>query len=280
MIQSLTPNKINPQCLNHLSQYAKETRLLIIEMLTSAQCSHLASAFSIVEILTVLYHQIINVKHIKSQNVDRDYVILSKGHAVSALYATLMTAGCMSKELALSYNKKGSKLGGQPTKGSFPGIEASTGSLGHGLSMGVGCALALKNDHKSNHVYVIVGDGECQEGAIWEALMVASRYHLNNLTIIVDYNKLQAIDKTDDIMTGNLSTMFNAFGCSTIEIDGHDYCQIIDAVNQREKSQKPLVILAHTIKGKGLSFTENKVEWHYRSLNPELYVQAKKELEQ
>lgn len=266
------------QLIDFLTNKSKECRLSIIEMLTQAQSSHLGSAFSIVEILVTLYNCFITTDLIKSHDDNRDIFILSKGHAASALYATLASVGLIANEALKNYHHNGSKLSGHPIKDSFTGIEASTGSLGHGLSMGVGMAIAAKNDNSPKKIYVLLGDGECQEGAIWEALFVASRYKLNNLIIIVDYNKLQAYDRTNDLIAGSLQERFTAFGCDTATVDGHDYKQLINTINLSQHSAKPRVIIANTIKGKGLSIAEDKLEWHYKSLNPQQYEAAKIEV--
>ncbi len=263
--------------ITDLEKQARKIRRLILTMLTTAKSSHLGSALSIVDILTLLYHDVLDVNAIKQKSPNRDYFILSKGHAASALYATLMSVDLIPEALAVNYNKTGTGLCGHPVKDAYPGIEASTGSLGQGLSMGVGIALALKNDKKTNKVYVLVGDGECQEGSIWEAIMVASRYKLDNLTIIVDYNKLQGLDRSNDIMPGTLDEKFLAFGCSTITVDGHNFEQLHQTLTKPKTT--PLVIIANTIKGKGVSFAEDKLEWHYKSPNQEQYLQALKHLE-
>lgn len=262
-----------------LEHQARKIRRLILIMLTTAKSSHLGSAYSIVDILTVLYHNILDVEKIKNKNPHRDYFILSKGHAVSALYATLMSVGIIPETLVTSYEKVGTALCGHPVKDSFPGIEASTGSLGQGLSMAVGLALAFKKDGKPNKVYALLGDGECQEGSVWEALMVAARYKLNNLTIFVDYNNQQAFSRSNDIIPGTLDEKFRAFCCTTTIINGHDLEAIHQALVTPPSTPTPLVIIAHTIKGKGLSFAEDKLEWHYRSANQEQFEQALKELE-
>jgi transketolase len=225
-----------------------------------------------------LYHNVLDTEKIKNGDKTRDYFILSKGHAVSALYATLMSVGLISKDLISHYNKIGTGLCGHPVKDSYPGIEVSSGSLGQGLPMAVGLALAFKNDNKQNKVYALVGDGECQEGSIWEAVTFAARYKLNNLTIIIDYNNLQGIDRSSDIMPGNLNEKFQAFGCQTITINGHDHEQINNALLTIQTA--PLVIIANTTKGKGISFMEDKLEWHYKSPNQEQFNHALKELDQ
>lgn len=268
-----------PPCtpLVPLENNARHIRRLVLHMLTATQSSHLGSAFSIVDILTVLYHRILDTEKIKLKDPSRDYFILSKGHAASALYATLMSVDLIPESLASQYNKSGTALCGHPIKDAYPGIEASTGSLGQGLPMAVGLALALKNDEKPNNVYVIVGDGECQEGSIWEALTIAARYKLSNLAIIIDNNNWQAFDRSSDLVPGPLETKFQAFGCATTTIDGHNLEEIHRALTTPQQS--PHVIIANTIKGKGISFAEDTLEWHYRSANQEQFKQALKELE-
>ncbi len=262
--------------LEQLMHIAQACRTNIIDMLTSANSSHLGCSFSIIDILVVLYHKILDIDKIRNQSPERDYFILSKGHGASALYAILASVNLIDPEELKKYHHNGTFLAGHPMRDTSIGIEASTGSLGHGLSMGVGLALAAKHDKRTLHVYVLVGDGECQEGTIWEALTMASRFKLNNLTIIIDYNNLQGLDKTDDIMTGSLGAKFQAFGCQVYHIDGHDYPALISSFNNL--TEQPKIIIAQTIKGKGISFIEDKIEWHYRSFKPEQYTLAQHEV--
>lgn len=244
-------------------------------MLTSVQSSHIGCSFSIVDILTVLYHCFLDIELIKQQDPNRDYFILSKGHAASALYAVLSSVGLIEPSKLKHYHT--GFLLGHPSRTPEVGIEASTGSLGHGLPMGVGIALAAKHDNIPSHVYVIVGDGECQEGSTWEALTMAARYALNNLIVIVDRNNLQGLGNTDTIATGSLEQKFIAFGCTTYTVDGHDYQALIQTIGKCTTPQ-PHVIIANTIKGKGVSFIENKLEWHYRSFKPDQCAHAKQEV--
>lgn len=269
----------SPQLLESLAHKAHQSRHLTLDMLTQAGSSHLGCSFSVIDIMTVLYHCFLDVTMIKEKNPLRDYFILSKGHAASGYYAILATAGLIDAELLKKYHQGGSPLAGHPMKDSLAGIEASTGSLGHGLSLAVGIALAAKNDNQLNKkIYVLVGDGECQEGSIWEAITMASRFKLNNLVVIVDYNNLQGLDKTDDLMPGTLEEKFKAFHCFTQTVDGHNYAELINAFETAQKAEKPSVIIARTIKGKGLSAIENKLEWHYKSFKQDQYVQAKSEI--
>ncbi len=265
------------ETIHNKAQYSRQ---LIVNALTKTKNSHLGCSFSIIDILTVLYHCFLDLEKIKAKSPDRDYFILSKGHAASALYMTLASNGLFDEKLLETYHLNGVPFAGHPMKDTLPGIEASTGSLGHGLPLGVGLALAAKNDGKLNKVYVLIGDGECQEGSIWEAINMAARLKLTNLTVIVDYNNLQGLDITDDIMPGSFVKKFEAFCCTVTEIDGHDYTQIINALEKSTEVQMPHVIIARTSKGKGISFIENKIEWHYRSFNPEQFAQAHEELKQ
>jgi transketolase len=272
-MQILDQNKFNL-----FSQKSKQVRLHILDMLTNAKSSHLGSALSIVDILTVIFNEFIDVELIKKQSKNRDYFILSKGHAASALYATLACAGVFPEEVLQTYCKDGSKLAGHPIKDCVPGVEASTGSLGHGLPLAVGLAIAFKKDGLKNKIYVLLGDGECQEGSVWEAIQLAVRLKLNNIVVIVDSNKLQGLDRTQEICVGCLEQKFSVFGCNTFQIDGHDFNQIFQTLNGVGSTEFPDVIIANTIKGKGISFTQDKLEWHYKSANEEEYKIAKKEI--
>lgn len=247
-------------------------------MIYAANSSHIGSAFSIVEIMTVLFHKFINVDLIKQKSRSRNYFILSKGHAAAALYATLSSVGLIDSEQLKTYYKDASILAGHPIKDSFPGVEASTGSLGHGLSLAVGIALACKNDGLKNKIYVLLGDGECQEGAVWEGVMMAVRFKLNNLIIIIDNNNLQALDRTSDVVLGSWVDKFNGFGCNCICVDGHNFKNLINAFDNIGQLDCPTVVIADTIKGKGVSFMQDRLEWHYKSPKNQEYQMAKKEL--
>lgn len=269
----------NPNEQNQfLCKKAREIRVSILDMMLSAQSSHIGSAFSIVEILTIVYHEFIDASLIKNKSKNRDYFILSKGHAASALYATLANVGIIDHDILSTYYKNGSRLAGHPTKDCAVGVEASTGSLGHGLSMAVGLAIACKRNGLENRVYALLGDGECQEGSVWEAVMLAVRLKLNNLVIFVDSNKWQCFDRTEDIEGSSLRQKFEGFGCNCFELDGHDFVEIRTALEYSGKVGLPDVVIANTIKGKGVSFMQDKLEWHYKSVNQELYDLAKNEL--
>ncbi|MDR2656492.1 MAG: transketolase [Oscillospiraceae bacterium] len=234
---------------------------------------HLASSFSSVEILSALY--LYGAMKYDASDVNwegRDYFILSKGHGALALYAVLGELGVISREALLTFCRPEGLLGGEPHAMEVPGIEASTGSLGHGLSVAVGIALALRMDGKPNHVYVLTGDGECQEGSIWEAVMSAAAYRLDNLTVIVDHNRIQKMDFIQNIMHSDaLNKAFECFGWHVQTVDGHDAKAIKEAIAPPKKeiqiTAKPRCIIAETVKGKGLSLMENNPAWHWRMPN-------------
>ncbi len=261
-----------------LQDQAKQIRLTILEMVNAAKCSHIGSAFSTVDIMTVLFHKFINTELIKQKSKNRDYFILSKGHACAALYATLSSIGLITPDELKNYYQDGSKLAGHPIKDSFPGIEVSTGSLGHGLSLAVGLAIACKNDQIKNKIYVLLGDGECQEGSVWEAVMMAVRFKLDNLVLIIDNNNLQALDRTSDIVFGSWREKFTGFGCNSMCVDGHNFDQLTEVLQKIGNAHVPDVIIANTIKGKGVSFMQDSLSWHYKSTNVQEYEMAKKEI--
>lgn len=235
----------------------------------SASIAHLASAFSIVELLYVLYnHKILNYDS-NNPNLDsRDRFILSKGHGSLALYTVLSSVGFFDEETLKTFSKPGSILGGEPCISIISGIEATTGSLGHGLSLASGMALAKKLDGRKEKIYVLLGDGECEEGTIWEAIMFAVHYKLNNLIVIVDCNKIQKMSTLEKIMSiDSWKDKFLSFGCLVKEVDGHNIEELDRVFKEKNDLDKPLVILANTIKGKGVSIIENDPRWHWRLPN-------------
>lgn len=278
--------------IEKLSEIAKELRKKIITMVYNAQSGHPGGSLSAIDILTVLYFG--GILRYNPQNPDwedRDRFILSKGHASPALYSVLSYAGYFPEEELFTYRKmRGfaedgySRLQGHPAwqhnKHGAPGVEASTGSLGQGLSVAIGQALSLKLWKKDSRVYVMLGDGEIQEGMIWEAVMFAGHHKVDNLCAIVDNNNLQIDGDVRDIVNIHpIKDKFEAFGWHTIEIDGHNYRQIYDAFIQAKHTKgKPTVIIAHTIKGKGVSFMENNFKWHGVAPNKEEYERAIAEL--
>ncbi len=249
---------------------AKKIRKLVYIISHHAGGGHMGASFSMADIITVLYFGgILKYDAHKPDWEDRDRFVLSKGHACYALYAALAKAGYFSEDELKNVGKPGSELGGHPRIDSTPGVEASTGALGHGLSFVMGMALAYKADGLKNHFYAVLGDGECQEGSIWEAALSAPTLKLDNLTVIVDHNKLQAMDKLENIVKMQpFAEKWKAFGWNVIEIDGHDIDQIHDAMLIRKKDV-PTAVIAHTVKGKGVSFMEGVPIWHYRMPNEE-----------
>ena len=236
--------------------------------------AHLGGALSLAEIFAALYGGILSVNPRNPNDPERDRLVVSKGHCVLSYYAALNEVGFISDEELSRFETNGSMLHGHATRNLPLGIEFSGGSLGMGVSFAIGVALAGKINKKPYHVYTIAGDGECNEGIVWEAFMSAAHFKLDNLTVIIDHNKLQYDGDLKTIMDmGNLKTKLDAFGFHSIEVDGHHVSEIIEAF-QNHISGKPLAIIANTIKGKGVSFMENKKEWHHAVLTKELYNQA------
>jgi len=260
---------------------AKEIRKKILEMIYSSQSSHIGSALSCVDILSVLYFKILNIDPPNPWFSNRDRFILSKAHSASALYATLSERGFFAKEVLREYCKDGGRLPGHSTMHCVPGVEISTGSLGHGLSIGAGFALAARRDKRNYRTFVLLSDGECNEGSLWEAVMFAAHHKLDNLIAIVDCNKFQAFGKTKEVIDLEpLADKWRAFGWAVKEIDGHNFNQIKSSLKQFPfKKGKPGAIIAHTIKGKGVSFMENRLAWHYKSPKQEQYRKAIEEIQ-
>lgn len=252
---------------------AKQVRRDIINMLADAGSGHPGGSLSMADILTVLYFGIL-----ETEGPHRDCFVLSKGHAAPALYSVLSLKGIIEREVLTTFRKYGSILQGHPDALLCPGVETSTGSLGQGISIAVGMAMGMKLRKSKGHVYVALGDGEMQEGQVWEALMSAAHYHLDNLTVIVDCNGLQIDGANEQVMSlGDLSGKLQAFGLRTSEIDGHNYAQLEEALRTRA-SDVPMGIIAHTIKGKGISFMEGQVSWHGAVVNEDLRKKALEEL--
>lgn len=241
-------------------------RYEVVKMSNRAKASHLASSLSCIDIIATLYFGIMNLSLKSYKNFNRDRFILSKGHAATALYAVLAYKGIINKKDLLSYGKKNSLLEEHPNP-KLKGVEAATGSLGHGLSIGCGMALGSKINKKNYFTFVLMGDGECNEGTVWEAALFASSKKLDNLIAIIDYNKWQGIGRTNEILKLKpLNLKWKSFGWNVFEIDGHDPIKIIKAVKKikKIKNSKPSILIANTIKGKGIDFMEDDNNWHYR----------------
>ncbi len=267
--------------LEELKTKAKSIRKNIINMLTEAKSGHPGGSLSGVEILTYLYFKEMNIDPKVPNKSDRDRLVLSKGHAAPLLYGTLAEKGYFPKEEMMKLRKINSMLQGHPDMKDTPGVDMSTGSLGQGLSAANGMALAGKLDKKDYRVFVLIGDGELQEGQIWEAAMTAAHYGLDNITAFIDNNGLQIDGFNKDVMNVEpIKEKWQAFGWHTINIDGHDFKQIESAVKEAKNIKgKPTAIIAKTIKGKGVSFMENIADWHGVAPNKEQSEQALKELE-
>lgn len=269
--------------IEKLKRIATTIRRHIVIMAARANASHSGSALSPVEIITALYFHAMRINPKKPDWEDRDRFILSKGHGGAALYAALAERGVLSKSLLDTFCLDNSCLPTHPVcarVSGVNGVEATTGSLGHGLAMGIGMALAGKHDKKSYTTYVMLSDGECDEGSVWEGALYAGVKKLDNLITFVDYNKIQSFGRTAEVLDLEpLTDKFRAFRWHVQEIDGHSFAEIIRAIKETKTvPDKPHIIIAHTVKGKGISFMENKLEWHYRSPTGELLDQALKEL--
>jgi len=272
---------MNDVKLNELAGHAKSMRRMIIQMLAAAKSGHPGGSLSAVEILASLYFSEMRVDPKNPTWPDRDRFILSKGHAAPVLYAALAEKGFFPKEDLTGLRKLGSHLQGHPDMKKTPGVDMSTGSLGQGISAGVGMALAGKLENKDFRVYVLLGDGESEEGLVWEAGMAAAHYKLDNLTAILDYNGLQIDGPCSEVMSPEpFDLKWRAFGWHVIEIDGHDFTAVLNAIAEaRQVKGKPAMIIAKTVKGKGVSFMENQVGWHGNAPNREQAAQALAELE-
>ena len=270
------------EIINKLKQEAKQTRKDILEMTSAAASGHPGGSLSAADIIVTLYHYKLKHDPKNPELKDRDRFILSKGHSCPALYSVLARTGYFPIQDLKTLRKVGSILQGHPEFERCPGIEASTGPLGQGLSFANGVALALKLDELPSKAYVLMGDGEIQEGQIWEAAMTSSHYKLDNLVAILDNNNLQIDGFNDEVKSIKpIKEKWLAFGWHVIEIDGHNFTEIINALDGADKiKDKPTLILAHTIKGKGVCCMENEVGWHGKACNPEELKQCISELDQ
>jgi transketolase len=261
-------------------ELALRIRCRALEMVTRAKASHIGSALSIADIVAVLYGQVLRVDPGAPNDPNRDRFILSKGHACVAVYAALAETGFIDPAILKTYGTDGSNLMAHISH-KVPGAEFSTGALGHGLPFGTGKALAAKRQAKDWRTIVLTSDGEWDEGSNWEAALFAAHHELNNLLCIIDYNKLQSLTSINETLRLEpLHSKFDAFGWAVKEVDGHDHDALANALDSGSwPSEKPAMLIAHTTKGKGVSFMENRVEWHYRNPTPELLAQALAEIE-
>lgn len=251
-----------------------------VEMTHLGKSSHVGSVLSLADILAVLYGEVMYLNPAEPRWIDRDRFILSKGHAGAGVYAALAERGFLPREQLKTHYQNGSKLSGHVSHKGVPGVEFSTGSLGHGLGVGAGMALAAKRAGRANRVFVVLSDGECDEGSNWEAILFAAHHKLDNLIVAVDYNKIQSLDSVANTLALEpFADKWRAFGWHVTEIDGHDHAALSAALTvESGKRSLPSVVICHTTKGKGVSFMENSVLWHYRTPQGEEYIAASTEL--
>lgn len=269
---------ISKNKLEKLKKQAIEGRKAVIKSSAKTGLGHIGSIFSEIDILVALYAEILNVNPKTSNDVNRDRFILSKGHGALGLYYVLMINGFISKKEFDQYGEDGTKLASHPVYGSAPGIDATTGSLGHGLPMGLGLALSAKSDKKKWRTFVLLSDGECNEGSVWESVFLAGHLKLNNLVAIVDYNKIQSIGTTKEVLDMEpFADKWKNAGWNTKEINGHNFSEILNSLSSFSKN-KPTVVIAHTIKGKGLPFAENTINSHYFSVKEDKLEETLKDI--
>jgi len=259
----MSSSRVNITELKTLSQCIRKD---VLRMTHRARSSHVGSCFSIVELLATLYACVLRVRPDEPDWPDRDRFLLSKGHGAGALYAVLAERGFFPRDRLDEFYADGTQLAGHATHHGVPGVEVSTGSLGHGLPLGCGMALAAKRDGRPVRVFVLLSDGECDEGSNWEGALFAPHHHLDNLTVIVDYNKIQSFGSVAEVLNLDpLAEKWRAFGWAVSEIDGHNHEEILATLEAiPTETGKPTCVIAHTVKGRGVSFMENQLLWHYR----------------
>ena len=272
--------KLSPEEIKRLQQISKKIRCSILTMVKDAEVGHIGGSLSVTDILVALYFKVLNINPSNPDWKDRDRLILSKGHGATAIYSTLAERGYFEAKDLKTFGTIGSKFQVHPDKRKVPGIEASTGALGQGLSVAAGMAYAARLDKKDYHTYAILGDGEIQEGQVWEAAMFSAHYKLDNLTAILDYNNVQLMGNVPDIMgIAPVDKKWDSFGWNVIKIDGHDFNQIVKGLNRaKEYKGRPTIIICDTTKGKGVSFMQNSCSWHGNVPTDEEYSKAIEEL--
>jgi transketolase len=250
-----------------LAELASRIRAQALRMVHRAQASHIGTCFSMADILAVLYGAVLRVDPARPDEPDRDRFVLSKGHGAAGLYAALAECGFFPVEWLDSYCRDGTRLAGHVSHHGVPGVEFSTGSLGHGLSPACGMALAGKRERRPYRVFTLLSDGECDEGSIWEAALFAPHHRLDNLSVIVDFNKIQSFGSVKEVLDLDpFADKWRAFGWAVREVDGHDCAALLEAFTSLPWEEgKPSVLIAHTVKGKGVAFMENQLAWHYKS---------------
>ena len=266
--------------IKKLKDIARDVRCSILTIVKEAGVGHIGGSLSVTDILISLYFKVLKINPGNPEWSDRDRLVMSKGHGAAAIYSTLAERGFFPKEELRTFGLINSNLQVHPDKNKVPGIEASTGALGQGLSIGIGMALAARLDKKNYYTFVILGDGEIQEGQVWEAAMFASHYKIDNLTAILDYNNVQLMGNVTEIMeVAPVKEKWSSFGWEVMEIDGHNFRQIVESLYKaKEVKGKPSIIIANTTKGKGVSFMQNTCEWHGNVPTQEEYIKAMAEV--
>lgn len=269
------------EMISNPEEFARRVRIDVAKINCRTKDSHIGGGYSAVDIMAVLYTQILDISRENLSDPNRNIFILSKGHIATTMFAVLAHAGIIPYEDLEKHLVNGENYAGHTRKYTVPGVEMSAGSLGHGSCVGCGMAYAKRVQRYGGNVYVLMGDGECNEGSVWESVMFASRFKLSNLVLIVDRNKLQAYGNDEQVLNmGNLINKFRSFGCNAVEVDGHNYEDLYKALKNAtsDREEIPTVIVANTTKGKGVSFMENRLEWHFKSPNEEQLQQALEEL--
>jgi len=263
-------------------ELAATIRRHALAMTHRAQASHIGSCLSIADVMAVLYSGVLRVDPLNPVWPERDRFLLSKGHAAAALYAALAERGFFPKHWLESYCDDGAPLSGHVTRHLVPGVDVSTGALGHGLSLACGMALAGKRDHRSYRVFVVLSDGECDEGAVWEAALFAPHHCLDNLVVIIDYNGWQSLGRVNEVLDLHpLAEKWRAFRWSVVEVDGHDSQALTDLLSRvPTEAGMPTAVIAHTVKGKGIAFMEDDLAWHYKSPNDDELIRGQEALDQ
>lgn len=262
---------LSSEDISHLQAIARDVRARVLTVACQSGCCHIGSSLSPVDLLVALYFRVMRIDPTKPEDPLRDRCILSKGHGALGLYATLEKRGYFPASHLDQYGKDNSVLTVHPVYKAAPGIEATSGALGHGLPMGLGLALAARHDAASWRTYVVLSDGECDEGSTWEAAMLAGHVRASNLVALVDYNKSQGFGATKDVIDLEpFTTKWESMGWEVHEVNGHDYTEIVNVLEAPRTTDKPLVLIAHTSKGKGVSYMmENPLDWHYKNIKPE-----------
>jgi transketolase len=266
--------------LDDLAGLARRARVHVLRMVHRAKGSHVGSCFSMADLLAVLYGSVMRIDPARPDWDDRDRLLISKGHSAAVVYATLAERGFFPVDWLDTYCGDGSRLAGHVTHHGVPGVEVSSGSLGHGLSFAAGMALAAKRDGRPFRTFVLLSDGECDEGSIWEAALFAPHHRLDNLIAIVDYNKIQSFGSVKEVLDLEpFAAKWRAFGWAVREVNGHDLVQVQETLSAVPwEPGRPSLVLAHTVKGKGVSFMEDRLAWHYQSPNGEQLARALEEL--